>query len=68
MQTCLKISAEYSRELERLNDTLHKLCDKIDQHGAWTLCFPKGGNLLTVIRLLSTNQVQYEIQVISRDE
>lgn len=67
MQTYLKISADYSDELANIDGMLQELCEKIENNGTWTSYFPKGGNLLTVIQLLSRNQVEYEIQVRKRE-
>lgn len=67
MQTYLRISKDYSNELASLHGMLQDLCEKIENNGTWTSCFPKGGNLLSVIQLLSRNQIQYEIQVQKRN-
>ena len=67
MRTYLKISTEYAKELTEMKEKLHHLCDKIEVNEDWTACFPKGGNLITVIQLLSKKRVDYEIQVMKNE-
>lgn len=63
MRTYIRIPGNYSTELAELMEILSGLCEQIETGMEGISFYPKGGNLLSVIKLLSKHQVQYEIKV-----
>jgi hypothetical protein len=64
MQTYIQIPAKHSEGFLAMNGKIKPLCDKIEAKDDGISCHPLPGNLMTVIRLLSKNGIEYEIKVI----
>jgi hypothetical protein len=60
LRTFIKIKTISYRE-NRVIPAVAALCDKIEETEEFTSIFPAPGNLLKVIKLLSANQLIYEI-------
>jgi hypothetical protein len=64
MQTYIQIPAKHSEEFLAMNGKIKPLCEKIETNKEGISCHPLPGNLMSVIRLLSKNGIEYEIKVI----
>jgi hypothetical protein len=64
MHTYIQIPVKHSEDLLAMNGKIKPLCEKIERNAEGMSCYPLPGNLMTVIRILSKNQIEYEIKVI----
>ena len=59
----IKIIKISSKEFEESIRELEPLCEQIDLQQDPILCFPVGGNLMTVVQFLSERNLKFDIEV-----
>jgi hypothetical protein len=62
MATYLAIPREYAEALMIADAKLRELCISVETNADFTICVPRGGNLLNVIQLLSQRGIKYELR------